>query len=184
MSNLPIRRTQFNMAGFAVWLSNSGAEVGAPTNPYELIRYRAYAEGGSKTATHIVYTKDNGLLTFCGDSRKHYEAFLGGLIDKLITGPKRRDRRGGSDAARTRRKLLARDGDECWFCGKPMGDDCTIEHLVPKSTGGANRLANYALAHGVCNKAAADKPLVEKIAMRARLRATPEQKIAERKVRG
>jgi len=66
---------------------------------------------------------------------------------------------------------LSRDGDECWYCGLEMGVDATIEHLVPKSKGGLNGLANYVLAHKVCNAAAADKPLVAKIEMRSRMRA-------------
>jgi 5-methylcytosine-specific restriction endonuclease McrA len=83
-----------------------------------------------------------------------------------------------SKAEKQRAKLLARDGDECWFCGDPLGDDQTIEHLVPKSAGGRNALANYALAHAKCNHDAADLPLIQKVEMRTRLRAKREQQNA------
>lgn len=170
---LPIRRQQFDTQGFAAWLAGNGAEIGVPTNPYEVIRYRAYGKSGGKAQTHIVYTKDTGLLTFTGKSRDHYTAFIGGVEAgfaakvKVPVAPV-------SHGAKTRAKLLERDGDECWFCGKPMGADATLEHLVPKSKGGGNKLDNYALAHAACNHRAANIPLVKKIEMRMQMRATPE----------
>ena len=82
---------------------------------------------------------------------------------------------GSGKSAKVRAKLLKRDGDECWFCGEPMGTDCTIEHLVPKANGGRNTMANYALAHRKCNQAAANKPLVEKLEMRLQMRGEKVQ---------
>lgn len=182
MASLPIRDAQFNVQSFVAWLAKNGAEVGIPNNPYEVVRYRAYVEGACSPATHIVYRKESGLLTWTGTSRAHYERFLSGEAlpgrhqsspnTFLVTYP--------TEAAKkrlrgevTRERLLARDGDECWFCGRPMGQDCTIEHLVPKARGGRNTLANYALAHRRCNNSAADIPLTKKIELRARLRAAP-----------
>lgn len=179
---VPIRRKDFNVQGFLAFIAANGAEVGTPTNPYEVVRYRAYWRGTSTTSVHIVYAKDNGLLTWTGGSLGHYRAFLDGAPMEELPGSRQSE---GSQSkpqeqrlpkpkprkrTASRSALLARDGDECWFCGEPMGADCTIEHLVPKSKGGANSLANYALAHQRCNADAANKPLVEKIAMRAKLR--------------
>lgn len=170
---LPIRRSQFKVAAFAQWLTANGAEICQPTNPYEVIRYRAYTPGATKAGTHIVYAKDTGALTFAGVTRAHYEAFLRGdaipgmFVSQLDAKPEK----GKSKGAVTRQALLERDGDECWFCGLPVGEDATIEHLVPKSAGGGNKLANYALAHAACNHKAADMPLVQKIELRANLRA-------------
>lgn len=179
---LPIRRKDFNVQGFLAFVSAHGGEVGVPTNPYEVVRYRAYWRGTQTSSVHIVYAKDSGLLTWTGGSKGHYRAFLDGVSMEDLPGtsqsegsPAKPDEqrlpkaKAGKTAA-SRASLLARDGDECWFCGEPMGADCTIEHLVPKSKGGANSLANYALAHKQCNADAANKPLVDKIAMRARLR--------------
>jgi 5-methylcytosine-specific restriction endonuclease McrA len=183
--NLPVRRKQFWTGEFANWLIANGAELGTPTNPYEVIRYRAYSAVSRRPLTHIVYAKENGLLNFQGSSREHYLAFLAGErkpslnipnLDRLQKSGKSNPADKGvtpSETAKQRLKLLARDGDECWFCGKPMGEDMTIEHLVPRSAGGGNKLANYALAHALCNHAAANKPLVEKIEMRAAMRARP-----------
>jgi hypothetical protein len=186
MPQLPIRRQQFQMQEFCAWLTKMGAEICAPTNPYEVVRYRAYTVRGRKPVVNVVYAKDNGLLTFTRFSHHHYRAFIAGehvpgmFVSKLDTvaadDPAREAvaRKNYSTAdrkAKQRADLLARDGSVCWFCGGEMGDDITVEHLVPKSKGGKNALNNYALAHQQCNARAADKPLVEKIALREKLRS-------------
>ena len=176
---LPFSRGQFKVGEFAAWLVKMGAQIGTPTNTYEVIRYRAYQAGGRKPATHIVYAKETGALTFTGKSQDHYEAFIRGdhvpgMFVSALDGVPNPDLpivEKPSQAEKRRRKLVARDGDECWFCGRTMGDDVTIEHLVAKAKGGSNHIENFALAHKRCNALAADKPLVEKIAMRARMRA-------------
>ncbi|MXP42954.1 HNH endonuclease [Allopontixanthobacter sediminis] len=173
-ANLPIRRDKFDTQNFLAYLSQQGCEIGVPTNRYEVVRYRAYWRGTNKAATHIVYAKENGLLTWTGGSKGHYRAFLAGApVDELLSVPQAPTpaSKAVSKSEKTRAKLLARDGDECWFCGDAMGADCTIEHLVPKSTGGRNSLANYALAHRKCNNDAADLPLIKKIEMRASMRS-------------
>ena len=181
MNSLPIRRAQFDTEGFAAWLSRSGAEVRAPTNPYEVIRYLAYWSGSKKPVTHVVYAKDNGLLTFTSGSASHYIQFATGS-QMYPQEPRAQEpvnprppKNGPSEGEKRRRKLIERDGDACWFCALPMGADCTIEHLVPRSKGGGNRLDNYALAHAACNRRAADLPLVKKIELRAAMRAEKEE---------
>lgn len=185
MKTLPVRRQQFKTADFAAWLARNGAEIGTPTNPYEVIRYRAYVASGNRAETHIVYAKESGLLTFTGSSRNHYIQFQtgaqmyhdaapgnpnGGWV-RPDGGPFRKDAQPKATATMKRRqRLIDRDGGGCWFCGIALGDDITIEHLVPKSKGGRDGLANYALAHARCNLAAADLPLVKKIELRAKLR--------------
>src|SRR5688572_23282963 len=78
MKSLPIRRQQFKTADFAAWLAINGAEVGTPTNPYEVIRYKAHSAVSKRAETHIVYAKESGLLTFTGSSREHYIQFATG----------------------------------------------------------------------------------------------------------
>jgi hypothetical protein len=181
MSTLPIRRKDFDVQGFLAFVAQHGGEVGTPTNPYEVVRYRAYWRGTNTSGVHIVYAKENGLLTWTGGSEGHYRAFVAGTPMDELPGAQPVDwdasrknekqlRSAKGKTAISREKLLHRDGDECWFCGLPMGEDCTIEHLISKAKGGRNVLANYALAHRKCNNDAADLPLVEKIAMRGRLR--------------
>ncbi len=48
--------------------------------------------------------------------------------------------------------LLFRDGDDCCFCLKPLGDDISLEHLQERAQGGGNRLDNLMLAHVACNQ--------------------------------
>jgi len=171
---LPIRRRDFDVPGFVSYLAAQGCEIGKPSNPYEVVRYRAYWQGSKAPVTHIVYAKGTGLLTWTQGTQAHYDAFLAG-IGLLFNKPPKKVaselKPGPSKSAVRREALLERDGGDCWFCGTAMGDDCTIEHLVPKSKGGANSLQNYALAHQKCNAQAADLPLVQKIALRERMRA-------------
>ena len=42
-------------------------------------------------------------------------------------------------------------GSNCFYCGKDLGEDVTLEHLVPKARGGQNHAANLRLAHAKCN---------------------------------
>lgn len=182
-SQLPIRRNAFDVQGFVAFLAQNGCEIGKPSNQYEVVRYRAYWQGGKRPITHLVYAKETGILTWMHGSQGHYRAFLAG---QPITGNRppfqseldkpHAERRADASpkspkpkSASIRAKLLARDGTCCWFCGEAMGVDCTIEHLIAKAKGGSNSLDNYALAHQKCNADAADKPLAEKIAMRLRL---------------
>lgn len=178
MGQLPIRRRDFDVQGFLAYVAQQGGEIGKPSNPYEVVRYKAYWRGTNKASTHIVYAKENGLLTWMMGSKGHYRAFLDGapMAELPVAEPKAKSPRTGSGKksrhkATARAQLLARDGGDCWFCGVAMGDDCTIEHLVPKSDGGRNSMSNYALAHQRCNQLAADKPLVAKLALRAELRS-------------
>ena len=58
-------------------------------------------------------------------------------------------------------------GQRCYLCGDPMAaqSDITspdvrmqsIDHVIPKSKGGTNRLGNVALAHKGCNNHKADR---------------------------
>jgi hypothetical protein len=185
VSAVPVRRGSFKTGPFAAWLAANGAEIGTPTNPYEVIRYRAYWNGSAKALTHIVYAKENGLLTFTGGAQDHYRAYLAGgsLLDNTppfagqfdkpaaaVADPVKETGDAEGLSAKRRRKLLARDGSDCWFCGGALGTDITLEHLVPKSRGGGNDSANLVLAHAGCNNAAANLSISEKVALREKLR--------------
>lgn len=87
---------------------------------------------------------------------------------------KRARRSSGSMPGRGRKRalLLRRDGPECWYCACDMPeDDMTIEHLINRSDGGSNHVDNLVLAHGLCNRRAANRTLREKDELRLRLRA-------------
>jgi 5-methylcytosine-specific restriction endonuclease McrA len=62
--------------------------------------------------------------------------------------------RGGQKRADAVARLIARDGDACWYCGcsfVPGKRLRTIDHAMPLSLGGTNGLANLRLACARCN---------------------------------
>jgi hypothetical protein len=51
-------------------------------------------------------------------------------------------------------RLVDRDGNHCWYCGFTFSDGdraCTVDHVLPRSRGGTNVLANLRLACFYCN---------------------------------
>jgi 5-methylcytosine-specific restriction endonuclease McrA len=58
------------------------------------------------------------------------------------------------------KRLLVRDGGYCWLCDGWLGDDITLDHVVPRSKGGTNQDANLRLAHKRCNKERGDSDAV------------------------
>ena len=75
-----------------------------------------------------------------------------------------------------REQVRARDGDDCWWCFRPMDFAATarktqaptIEHLLPLSLGGTGRLDNLVLCHPGCNRQLGNRPRAEKERLRAR----------------
>jgi 5-methylcytosine-specific restriction endonuclease McrA len=65
----------------------------------------------------------------------------------------------GKDRPRVIRALLARDGSSCCHCGQPVEFDvepnhprrASLDHIVPRSEGGDNSIANLRLAHRGCD---------------------------------
>lgn len=67
----------------------------------------------------------------------------------------------------SRRGVLARDGYTCVYCGAQAGDqrrgrrliraDFSVDHLIPRSRGGANTWGNTACACHLCNHRKADR---------------------------
>lgn len=75
-------------------------------------------------------------------------------------------------------RLRARDGDNCWLCGKPMDFDAesnspkasSIEHLLAKCHGGSEKPENLVLCHPPCNRSLANRPVAKKVEMREKRR--------------
>ena len=58
----------------------------------------------------------------------------------------------------SRRTLYKRDGMTCQYCGsKPGSEELTIDHVLPRSKGGATTWENCALACSTCNRRKADR---------------------------
>ena len=148
---------------FKAFLSERGAEVMAPTNPYEVLRFRANG------AVAVVYRNANGLLNIQGDVfTAAWKAFRENAAWRGANRTKRRTERLPAIKA-----LRARDGNDCFYCGEPVADaDASVEHLVPVTAGGPDHIANMALAHKLpCNLAAGHLSVMEKIALRERQHA-------------
>lgn len=51
-----------------------------------------------------------------------------------------------------RKTIIDRDGNVCGICGDDVElDDIHIDHIVPVSKGGSNRLTNLRVTHARCN---------------------------------
>lgn len=143
---------------FQTFLKESGAEVLAPTNPYEMVRFK------TENGVSVMYRGRRG-ITFTGEAQEAYEKFQRKSIWQI---------KGNAQKARERIKaeILERDGVDCFFCGKPTldGQDRTIEHLLSIDHGGNNNLANLVFAHKDCNLAVGNMPIIEKIKYRDTIR--------------
>jgi 5-methylcytosine-specific restriction endonuclease McrA len=142
-------------ATFAAGLVEAGGEMLAPTNPYEMMRFR------TRYGVGVVYVNKRGGQTWNAEAikaRDHVTARKGSLAPITIRG-RRRD-------ASTVNRLIIRDGGDCFFCGDDLSDDITVEHLVAIAHGGPNHISNLFLAHAACNQRAGHLSAPEKIAMR------------------
>jgi len=63
-------------------------------------------------------------------------------------------------------RLRDRDGNDCFYCRKPIGRELSIEHLVPKCHNGPEHISNLCLAHKNCNLRARNLSVVEKVLLR------------------
>ena len=139
---------------FNDWLRRQGADVIAPTNQYELTRFRAQG------AVHVIYRDASGDVSSLGEfAARCLRAWkTGANLPMGFTGRRK------TLSGKIKATLLERDGTLCFFCQRIMPpSDITIEHLVAIGKGGPNHSDNYALAHDECNKAADNMPLMNKI---------------------
>lgn len=144
------KEKQFN--AFCSFLIENGAKILDPTNPWEVLRYKLEGAG-----TVVIYKKASGALNIPQTAQEHLSCFEKGRAIE------RKERPGKRHKEQLIERLLDRDGPNCCICGKPLGDDITIEHWVSIKDGGNNSLANLGLAHEACNQAVDSKPVVEKV---------------------
>jgi 5-methylcytosine-specific restriction endonuclease McrA len=85
------------------------------------------------------------------------------LTDRVLRAPCRlRNRITPDKRRRIVAVLLEVHGSHCWLCNKPICDDKpTLDHIVPRSKGGRNAIANLRLAHEECNRKRGDGPVPE-----------------------
>ena len=138
-----------NIDKFNQWLSERGCEILPPSNQYEKLRFKGREIG-------IIYTtgRTNGDFAnkaiYAFNNKKKWEG------SPIKTGRY-------PNYKKEKKALLGRDGTRCFYCGKEMGDDITIEHLIALSAGGKNSLSNMVLAHKECNEKVGNIPISKKV---------------------
>jgi len=153
---------QPKLKAFAKFLLAGGAVPQDATNEYELLRFKALGVVG------IVYRNERGQATLTGPAEPAWEAFRKGKIWTAFVPTKRRCNSPYVDP------LLKRDGDCCFLCRLPLGDDISVEHLVSVSAKGPNHIDNFVLTHEPCNVKLGNKSVMEKILMREQYQPLPE----------
>lgn len=166
MSNITFNKLRPRVPQLQEWLASRGAEVLVPTNEWEVVRFK------SGTATGIVYRNARGDITTQGSATAALKAFLHNLSWSAGVATTRTKKQVNVQA------LLQRDGDKCFLCGKPLGEDITRDHLVPVAHGGPNHISNLVLMHRACNVAVGHMPVMQKILMRERNLYTATQEPA------
>ena len=131
------------------FLLRTGCEIIPVTNSSELLRFKGKETG-------VIYTTGN-------TSGRYVQNMLECYISrsKWNGGPDSTKRM--ANYRKYKVKLLKRDGDTCFCCNLPMGEDMTLEHLIPLTAGGLNVLSNMAIMHSHCNRALGNKPLFAKL---------------------
>ena len=158
------------LEAFKEWLTQHGASILAVTNQYELLRFEC------DLGTGVLYRKSNPRL----------QTVSGPVMLDAINAFKRKHKwkgktkptkRSTSPRIRksTRQKLAERDGCECFFCAVPLPvDELTLEHFVPVSSGGPNKLSNMVLACKRCNDDVGTMNVADKCKFREIKRMTKE----------
>ena len=141
--------TGLNIDKFKDWLILNGAEILPKTNEYELLRFKGKEVGvvynSGKTSNGYTH---NAII--CFSKNKKWDG------RPINVGRK-------PGYFKEKKKLIERDGTNCFYCGLPMEDDITLEHLIPLVSGGKNTLSNMVLCHEKCNQEAGVLTIVQKV---------------------
>jgi len=141
---------------FKLWLQQNGAEILPCTNEFELIRFEGSETGVKyKSGKYSNPYAQNAFI--CFTTGKKWDG------RPLNVGRK-------ANYKKEKEALVKRDGCHCFYCGKPLLDDITLEHLISLTSGGLNNLSNMVLAHEDCNNFMGHKPLNEKVNYALRMR--------------
>lgn len=156
--SLPTSLNQLNIEKFAAFLVARGAQRLISTNEYEVLRIQ------TDSGVHVLYRNKHNSLTWSNELEEAYRAWKTGKAWRATAATKRPQSTNKKNPRK--RTLLKRDGADCFFCLDPLGDDITLEHLIPLTSNGPDNLSNCVLAHERCNSGAGHLSLREKIALR------------------
>ena len=141
---------------FKLWLQQNGAEILPCTNEFELIRFKGSEVGVKyKSGKYSNQYAQNSFVCFASGKKWDGRPIN---VGRKTTYKKEKE------------LLIKRDGCQCFYCGNPLLDDITLEHLISLTSGGLNNLSNMVLAHESCNNFMGHKPLVEKVNYALRIR--------------
>lgn len=134
---------------FKDWLINNGCDILPVTNEFEDIRFKG---------------KEVGVIYKSGKTSNSYS--LKAIV--CFRNKKKWDGRpvnvGRLPGYRKEKiALLERDGSDCFYCGDPMHNDISLEHLIPLVAGGKNNISNMVLCHEKCNQEAGVLSVVDKV---------------------
>lgn len=146
---------EIDLNKFTKWLQDQGGEILPLTNQWEVLRFRG-------TEVGVLYSSGKTNGSFASASVLQFAESKGQGRWKGRPTATTRVKQGG----KVRKRLAQRDGSLCFFCLEELGRDITIEHLIPLTAGGTDRLGNKVLAHKACNQKAGSRPLLEKIQIR------------------
>lgn len=161
---------QQELERFAEFLIHHGATILDPASEQEAMRYQFPGTG-----IVILHRTKNSLL-MRGCVADHYLRFREGRAPLIKSRP------GAQWRERIRARIIARDGDQCCFCGGELDGDESIEHWLSLRHGGNNTIANTSLAHVSCNRAADSMSVAEKINLKIYLTAKRVQAELQEKI--
>jgi len=127
-----------------------GCEIEPKTNDYEALRWKGLETG-------VVYTSGKFSGPYASEAYfkfKQGKQWNGGPIKV-----------GRKTYVKQKVKLIQRDGTKCFLCNEELGEDITVDHLIPLVAGGPNLLSNMTLMHEKCNKLCGHLPLIQKVNM-------------------
>lgn len=150
---------------FKAFVVEHGAELRAPTNEWELVRFKMNG------AVNVIYSSKRGRISIVGpDGQRVAAAFCKDPESQPEESGGRTCQPNKRKRLTLRARLIERDGLECFYCGTAIDGVATIEHLLSRAHHGPNHLANLALAHRPCNEKANDLSVVEKVKLREKMR--------------
>jgi hypothetical protein len=156
MKDWTAQQLNAKLPAFKTFLTARGGEVLEPTSEWEVVRFRS----GSNTS--IIYTNKKGILNFYGeDAKAALDAYRTNGSWRANLHVFKNRTKNSSVVCRTLRK---RDGNNCFFCLKGVkAEEESEEHLLSRTHGGSDHIANKVLAHKACNLNANHLSVAEKI---------------------
>lgn len=157
------KQNEMNIPAFRKWLMRRNAIISELASGDEVLRFSTTKGFGviHQTKRGRYITNEVADKAFkCFRSRGSWSG--GHNIEAIAT---QRVNRTVQDKRKLLEKLVKRDGERaCAYCGKPLGwDNATIEHVIPVSRGGPDRIDNMVIACRVCNAYMGDAPLIDKL---------------------